>query len=281
VDICTFCNAPRVLGCDGLGRLQGSADDSVKQCLNIYARQLKDHLGTEIASVPHVTSSPLLQLSTDGSPPIVDLTNDNIHIRSTWPALLPHLKWVLGVKGLLFYYRIVTDLKIKTVFVGSDSYKARPASMREDVMTFNSLEDLVGSDQHLVIVKLGYLGHKNVAAAGALKEALMLRDAARKPTWIFEDLRDGYEWKHSHSQDVEEYIQRMFKVVTIEPDGRCTIDIPDSNDETVSGITVDDDTPLPPPRRRAPEPEVVASSSEDDISLPGANSKKKFKKRWT
>src|SRR5690606_6881956 len=115
----------------------------------------------------HVTDSPLLSLGEEK----VDRTGDNlVLVGCKWVNLLPHLKWALGVKGIGFRYRIVTDLDIKTVFVGSESYAQRSRSRRDDMATYNSLGDFVGSDYQLAIIRLGFLGHKNIAGAGSLKE---------------------------------------------------------------------------------------------------------------
>jgi len=251
--ICPKCNAPMVEGCDGQGYIlvhrevdEGFNPEHVQQCPNLYARQLADHLGKELALVQHVTSSPLLELE-DGR----DLTGSNLLIeKCPWRNLLPHLKWVLGNKGLLFFFRIVTDEGLKDVWVGNKAYKAMSSEAREVVPTFNSLSDLLGADIDLVIIKVGYLGQLNRAAPGLLKEALLIRESLHKPTWLVLD--PNRPWTFSYNPDVGEYVKQNFKAVRVPP-ADPGIDGP--NDL----VTVDDDGEVDDEEMA----EVMASVEED------------------
>lgn len=100
------------------------------------------------------------------------------------------------------------------MFLGNEQYKSRPVNQREDVPVFNSLEDLVG-EWGLLIIKLGYIGYPNKAAAGALKETLLIRESLHKAVWIVED--PERPWVHSYSQDVKNYVQEHFKEIAINP----------------------------------------------------------------
>lgn len=193
---------------------EGFNPEHVQQCPNLYARQLRDHLGRELAQVKYVTASPLFEL--DGREVVRDLTGSNILIgECPWRNLLPHLKLALGRKGLLFFFRIVTDEELKNVWVGNRSYKSMSPEARELMPTFNSLGDLLGADIDLVIIKLGYIGHRNRAAPGLLKEALLIRESLRKPTWLVLD--PNRDWTHSHNQDVAEFVAQNFKMVRVPP----------------------------------------------------------------
>jgi hypothetical protein len=111
----------------------------------------------------------------------------------------------------------LTDERIKNVFVGNESYKARSKSRRDEMTTFNSLSDLVGADYDFVIIQLGHLGYKNIAAAGALKEALMIRRTSQKPTWLIEEPDRPFSYEcHSWSEDLQAYVDQHFEVVDLD-----------------------------------------------------------------
>lgn len=219
-------------------------ETTYRQCICSYARALKNHLGLEIASAKTLSDSPLLQLDADPqNPPVVDKTKKDLFLKGWWRDLLPHFKWALGCQGLGFYFNIVTDERLRTVYMGAESYSSRSRKKRDEIQTFNSLNDIMAPDHYqLVIIRLGFLGYKNVAMPGILKEALMIRQAARAPTWIIEDPNDPFVPGHlSYNEDVAGYIKQVFE----------TLDFTTPND----------------PRFSAPE----SLPEEEDLGL-GANS---------
>lgn len=300
--LCSNCNQTVNARCGGRGYVLVDGENGYEMsqpCPNVRKRQVLTHLGPELASVKAYLNSPLYDVPNG----VVkyDGTKRNLYFNAPWPALLPHFKWALYAKGHMFHFRVVTDTKIKTVFVGDDQYKARPTSSREEVLTFNNLDDLIGADIELAIIKLGYLGHKNAAAAGALKEALLLREVAQKPTWIIEDTRIGYEWRHSRSEDVAEYIDQRFDRITLPiADGGPVEETDRPNEELpeVAGMSVEDHDGGPPvssrpptrvrlrPNSPAPRPErqEEAPPPEEDMDkmmdgfLSGNAKKPKFKR---
>lgn len=216
-------------------------DTRVVQCICSYAKTLKAYLGPEIASAENIRQSVLYQLDGKGKPPKVDRTKDSLFIKSYWSDLLPHLKWTLAGKGPMFRFRIVTDEKLKSVYVGNESYKYRAKDVRDEIETFNSIGDLIGPDIDLVILRLGFLGYKNVAMPGVLKEALMLRESATKPTWLVETPDKPFTYGYfSYNEDVAEYIGKLFDVVTIKGDKpvyeALSSDLPQPDDSGVVGI---------------------------------------------
>lgn len=271
---CPLCNGAEVVYID-------NGDTDVEACRCLKARLLKQHLGPEIASAPTILGSPLLVVKNDEV--VVDRTKENLFIKAAWPDLLPHLKWAFYCKGTRFTFRVITDEKIKTVFVGSESYTSRAKGKRDDMLTMNSLADLVGSDYALVIIRLGYLGHKNIAASGALKEALMLREVACLPTWIIEKPTQPFYECHAYSDDTAAYIEQHFETVTL---GQSTAprrapvrsepieDVSFTEDPSEMEPVVAERAPTPAPVRvaRAPEP-------TEDIELPGSNAKKQWGKK--
>jgi hypothetical protein len=216
---CPKCGiTPQHPDCDGEGNIHDTTDDlMVRVCPYMRARIIAKHLGAEIWNVKAVPngSCPLLEMGERGKPPVLDRTAENLHLRIRWPNLLPHLKFALGCKGPNFPFRVITDQEIKNVYVGNEHYGVRAKSRRDDVETYNSLSDFAGDAYDLVILKLGYIGHPNRAAAGALKETLLIREALHKATWIVHD--PEHSWTHSCDENVEDYIGTRFETVALDP----------------------------------------------------------------
>jgi hypothetical protein len=255
------------------------ADDTVQVCVNIYRRQLTQYLGAEFQGVRHEVNTPLLKFSREGGPPIVDLTNTNLLIQCPWSVLRRHLKYVLGMKGLKFSWRIITDERIRNVFVGSESYQSRSRQEREAVSTYNNVAQFV-EDCDLVIIKLGYLGYQNKAAAGALKEALLHRASVNRITWIVQDPSKSCEWIHSRNADVEDYIREYYQDLTI--DGTPGEEIESEPEVESNGIQTDIEEPSTELEDYVvtdePSEVPVHRSSEPVFSMPWDSPRKK--KGW-
>jgi len=278
--ICAKCGKAPVEGCEGRGYVPiGDDDNTVQTCVNIYRKQLAAHLGPEFQGVPHTSKTPLIKLNPSGGPPLVDLTSKNLMIHCTWAGFKPHLKYALAVKGLNFYWRIITDERIRNVFVGSESYKARSLKDREAVSTYNNLSQFAGADWELVIIKLGYLGYQNRAAAGALKEVLLHRASLNKATWILQDSSKSREWIHSRNDDVEEYIREYYRDIQIEA-APTDYEDPEPEEEDV-GIVVDDDEPPSDPEKYIveEEPAETVPTQEEGLHMPWDDATPSRKKR--
>lgn len=206
----------------------------------------------------------------DGS---VDLTTSNIFIRDCrWYNFLPHLKWALVAKGLMYRFLEVDDNRVKEVYVGDESYKHSNFKKKKAGSTNNNLSELLGSDFDLVIIRLGFLGHKNRAAPGALKEALMHRELLDLPTWLLEG--PEHEWDgakcHTYDADVAVYIETHFDDLRI-PGGSLRHDEEPEDDERPTGnpdedfieVETPNETPNETPFEEAPEEPVVEDSDED------------------
>lgn len=260
--ICPLCNGAEVIYL---------SDTEVDTCQCLRARLLRKHLGIEVASAVTRLQSPLLSVVDDAVR--VDHTGKNLLIRATWPDFLSHLKWVLYCKGGGFRFRVTTDEKIRTVYVGAESYMARAKSRRDDLVTFNTLADLVGPDYSLVVIRLGQLGHKNVAAPGALKEALMLRESACLPTWVVEtpELPFGLGC-YSYSDDVASYIERHYTTFGLaqEVESPATPVF-----EVIEDIALTmDPTEMRAPVQSAPVQSRFQPQVSTDMDLPGSGCKR-------
>lgn len=204
--VCPLCKGQEWTSTDSL---------KTKPCLCITARMVRAFLGLEIASAENIRSS-LFQ--PDADPP-VDRSKENLSIKASWLELRSHMRWVLGCRYNMdptFRFKVVTDLEILDVSLGNESFKYRTREQRErGKETFNTVNDFIGS-QNLVIVRLGWLGWSNRAAAGYLKEALGVRERASLPTWLSETpdrfFGAGY---HMWNDDVGNYIATHFDSVDL------------------------------------------------------------------
>jgi len=153
------------------------------------------------------------------SPP-VDKTKSNVFLKGWWSDILPHLKWTFIFKfneyDLNYYFRTVTDERLLTVWLGKEAYTSKQRKKREDEESYNSLGDLVGSKQHLVLIRLGELGHPNRAMAGVIKEACMMRQANGLATWLVESPDKLFqEGNNSYSRDLFDFIAQQFETIDL------------------------------------------------------------------
>lgn len=207
--------------CDGTGKIY--VDDlNVRQCRCAYQRALALHLktllGPDVVLAPAVHTTPLYAIGPDGQP-TVDKTTENLLLKGWWSDLCGHFRWALGCKGPLYPFTVVTDERIRTVFVGGESYSTKSRKIRDEVASVNTLHDLLGSTYPLVIIRLGFLGYKNVAMPGALLESLRIREASQLPTWIVEEPNSLFGPGHfAYNDEVFNYIHHHYKVMDLTSD---------------------------------------------------------------
>lgn len=219
--LCTICGRQPVADC--LGGSIRIDDTSARECPNLKAVRLDNVLRSRLIQplyeAPKILESPLYTPGLNrGDPSRINRTKENLFIRGvTYGGLLPHLRLVFSCLPLK--YKIVDDSRIRDVFVGAEAYNTKAKSLREHKESVNVIADLVGREYDLVVICLGKLGYKNVAAAGVLREALMVRESLGKPTWLFEDSDPTVRWEHSRDLDVEQYIDKRFTFVDLEPTG--------------------------------------------------------------
>lgn len=256
--------------CGGTGKLV--VDETThRMCICLYNRKMRVHLGPELMSARPVFDSPLYQQVFDteqGNLPTVDLTEKNLFLKSKWNDLLGHLTWAFYCKGPNWYFQIVTDERIRTVYVGNEHYVAKRRSRRDEVESNNSLHDLIGGEAfNLVIIRLGFLGYKNVAMAGALLEALRIREVQLKPTWIVEEPNSVFAPGHfSYSEELADYIHRRFEMIDMVKDPDCVGEL---RGVDTSRVQVDDDVEDERPRiatEDRPMRAVEASSTSSESS---------------
>ena len=261
--------------CDGSGWFVPNSLNAVP-CLCLKVRMARQKLGDGIwieGGKVEVTETPLYKPGGVGNPPEIDRTTEDLFLRASYYTLRAHLRRALGGKMLdtdcLFRVTIVTDERLKNVFVGNESYAARSRKDRDYLQTMNSMGDLIGIESDLVVILLGYLGHTNKAAPGLLKEALMLRAGLSKPTWVAENTDILFQPDYpAYSPEVVYYMDQRFE--TVELEGFEPAPQPVTTDPEDVGL---DDPPPPPARpRRAPEPREEPASTKDDMGAFG-NSK--------
>jgi hypothetical protein len=145
-----------------------------------------------------------------GQSPLLGRARSNVFVTSTWAALAPHLRLALGMawhQGELerepFSFRVVTDEQILRASLGRD----------KDPELYDGAVAGVG----LLVVRLGFLGWKNHAAAGYLHEALLrCIDVDRRPVWLTDTPSTPFEKGHlSWSDHVSKYVMEHFEKVTL------------------------------------------------------------------
>lgn len=280
--------------CGDTGKIQNPKDDlRVEQCVCAYIKALRAHLsnpvmaldvGLDLVSTPSIRKSSLLTNS-------VDRTNDNLLLQGPWSHVLPHLKFVLGYKGLAYRFRFVSDERLLNVWLGKSSYGAKSRQLREEEVYFNSVSDLVNPDFDLVIIRLGVLGYKNKALPGILLEALQVRAIKEKATWVVEQGSYSCTKKFERSMAYSEEALNLLDPVDLTNPNQVEnvfhVD-PEEVPEVDSDGVVSMGAPVArPPRgvvsKPVEEPLEVSSEedtdSSEDFELPGAlgGGPKKFK----
>lgn len=274
-------------------REPGSLDS--QQCICAFAQAVKRRLGDEISlSQPVRYNSPLL-VADDTGKLLVNRSTENLFIKCWWSDFKSHFRLLavnlLQRQKLQWYWQFVTDERLKNLYLGNEAHRSKSRKKQEDSDSYNCISDFIGPMFDLVVIRLGYLGWKNQAMAGILKEALLIRQAASKPTWILEQPCSVFREGHfSWSFDVDEFVKSNFEVVDLveSPDdeggeapqmGVEGAPLPQSD-----GLIVEETTPVRRPRRPSPVIQEapyggssdLASRLSNDPLFGGGPKKKKF-----
>ncbi len=204
-------------GCDGSGRLRHD-EGTVIYCTCFQVRRMRPLL-QDFSNAAAITQSPLYIGEGDK---LVDRTRENLFIKGYWAEdLRSHFRFALSSKlydsDFRFRFKTIMDAELLDVWLDKKSYKAQSREDREQRKTFNTLDQFVGPDLDLVLLRLGFLGHPNRAMAGVIKQTLMMRETARKATWLVEDTsRTTFgPGNYSYSEDLAGYIAEQFKIVNL------------------------------------------------------------------
>lgn len=201
--------------CGGTGKIY--VDDlHERECLCAHVRALKAHLGPAVVKATSIEASPLFIPGANPGDPDQDRTADNLFLKGHLKNLMSHVKYALVWKGRMFPFKLVTDQEILVVWLGKESYGSRSKNLRDDLETFNSLNDFIGPDRKLVIIQLWGVYYKNVAMPGALKEALMIRRMSGEATWILEDTHAPFGPGHfAYSDEAADIIAENYDVMEL------------------------------------------------------------------
>jgi hypothetical protein len=270
-DLCPICKGTR-------WRLSA---DKARPCVCLLQEMLDNYLGPDLSGAARIRESPLYAIDGDFTS-TRDRTNENLFIKSSWPVLLPHLRLAIGHRhhrDATFRFTILTDERIINVYVGNESYKARSGRSAEG--NFNGLKDLVESAD-LVVVRLGFLGHKNVAAPGALKQALMIREAALKPTWVVQNPVGDHPV--SWNEEVAAYLVEHFDVIDMrkmpapqQPEARPTMEVEEAP-QAPAKVKVKV-APDPPPDLMPTHDDDPFGMTREGSSRPGGRRNHTWKKK--
>lgn len=274
--------------CGGEGFLKVN-QETWKRCRCSFSKALRERVGVEIATAPYLNASPLFVPGEPGEPAKVDKTLKNVFLKGWWGDLVSHLKYTLVWKNfqhsLHYYMQMVTDERLKAIYLGKESYTVKSKESRDRISAYNTLSDIIGPEQHLVIIQLGFLGHKNVAMPGILKEALLMRQAANRPTWIIENPDSLFTYGHfAYSEDVWDYIKARFEFIDLTKERGVPYaqrGVAGSEFASEPGMSTDaDDVSVeeePEPQRPPPRPRPEESSPVTNSLMGGSKKKKPYK----
>jgi hypothetical protein len=179
------------------------------------AATIRGRMTPEMLKITHVTESPLYVPRKKGeTEPSVNRSCDNLYIKGiTRRGLLAHLKLIVICQPLS--YHLIDDAFLLEVYLGKQQYTNRPKELRETLRTYNSINDLIGSEFDLVIITVGIQSYKNVSSPSQLLEALKRRrDVYDRATWILEP--PGSNWHLSRDSDVDQYLKDHFEMIELE-----------------------------------------------------------------
>lgn len=285
---CTICNKPIHSQCSN-GHVIIS-DTTVAECPNLRIVRILDDFNRRIpASFREVKMAKHTPLYVPRGENVqgVDMTGQNLFIRGVpWnPVFVSHLKKVFFCKPLLTF-KLVTDARIKDVWLGAEAYTSMPKGKREEAETHNVISDLVSENYDLVVIHLGQLMHKNVAAPNVLKEALMFRGNLGLKTWLFQSSDPGAGWLHSRNDEVEEYVNSKFELVDLSDQEPSPIALlppakPYQLLEHASDIGYEEEETAPEAELSFVPVETRGSASENLEDILSGYGKKKVKpKKW-
>ncbi len=205
---------PNCPTCLGVGHVVvDEVEHIVQRCRCATLRLIAKRLGPEITKArPVITTTPLV-------------TTQDQYITGPWDLFCAHFRCVaLPVLAMdeTWFHVITTDERLKTIFVGGESTQTKVKKRDDKAPPLDSVADLV-SGPDLVVIRLGFLGYKNVAAAGALRESMLVRKALAKPTWLVYDQNLGpiYSW----SPELDAQVSKDYIGVNLE-EGRSIAALP-------------------------------------------------------
>ncbi len=222
-------NCPLCRGAQWIYEYQEDEEIVARRCLCLERQTLLSYLGPEIFYAKHLQSDLYKPRKNDETNELEgDRTEDNLFLKGSWETVCRHLRWVLASKHRFvpsFNFKILPDQRLLGVWLSKEAYNQRAADVRNDIETFNTLEDLIEGPQ-LLILRLGFLSTPNRAMPGVLKQALMIREVALKATWIIEGTELFYGDGHrSYDPDVGKYIDDHFDIVTIEDEDGSSAEV--------------------------------------------------------
>lgn len=249
--------------CGGRGWIPVS-ELSVRDCSCIRRKILAAFLGPDLCKAPVLESgsSPLYVVNRArwDDPATLDRTSESLLIHARWRVIASHFQLALGHRrthDTTFRFVVDTDQHLLNVYLGNEH-----AKWRQTVKGYNSLKDLV-EDPELVIIRLGFIGHTNRAAANVLREAIMIRAFANKPTWIVKDPHEAFPV--SWDEVVASYIDENFDTIDLTTSEQRDI-MPEPVREEHKDMAVEDVQPVP--RRPSPRPPPRQQEAQD-VGLPG------------
>lgn len=222
--------------CGGTGYLPMSEDDEEYSVL-------KDMYGTDmIAGMARERCDCLLEVQfqqwvggaiynaeTREESELLEHLDDDLFIRASHQQFLAHWKHTLRHQDFTFFWRLVTDSKMRDIFVGNDE-------------KFHALSSLVHNPE-LLVIRMGVLSYKNVAMPGLILEALKIRQFEDKPTWVVNDPDNPFKAGHlAWSGELEYFLEQNFDTVVLKDESNNGNSRNNSNKKKKGGPDIDFDS---------------------------------------
>ena len=213
---CTICNNTGSIPV----QIDGSGPPVYEMCKCALKREI---LANTDRGYHGLVEAPIIQ----GSSPLLDFLDKNVWITASKEWFLPHLRHVAVRQMPSWHFSVVSDAEMMTAWLANkaiDGMEIMDADVREEAATVSiqrlTLVDLV-QPPTLMIARVGVKSARNSAMPEVFLEALMEREHADKPTWIWDQPDQPLAVGHlSYSDSVLDAISNWQRFDAKEWEGR-------------------------------------------------------------
>lgn len=163
------------------------------------------------------------------SSPLMGKEDGNLWVTSMPEWFLPHLRHLAIRKPPQWRFKVVSDADLITAWLATAALNGAEIldpDARLDAVSVSSLKLTlpdIAVPPDLLIVRLGVKTARNVAMSEVFLEALRLREALSKPTWVWDQQDLPFREGHiSYSRDGYEHIRYWTRIDSREYDNRPT-----------------------------------------------------------
>lgn len=204
--------APDCPTCHGDGFLRGDTDGphppSYDMCSCVLLRELRVNMER---AMPGLSSAPVVESS-----PLLDRERGNLLVTGNDEWLRAHLRHVVVRNPPTWYARVCSDADLVTAWLATVSLGGNQVldpDANAVSITHATVADLV-TPPDLLVIRMGIKAARNSACSEVLVEALNLRLAANKPTWVWDTPTQRLMPGHLFHSDAVDGVLRRWERVT-------------------------------------------------------------------